>query len=89
MRAAAERADAARRYWALVEGDEGLGVKVTWKGRGPKPESDWDYDYSERQRHIQALGELAGILTPVPVVDRLAADRAGWQALRRQRRGQA
>lgn len=89
MRAAAERADAARRYWALVEGGENFGVKVTWKGQGSEPKSDWDYDYSARERHIQALGEQAGILQPAQVADQLAADRASWQALRARRRGKS
>lgn len=89
LRAAAERADAARRYWALVEGGENFGVKVTWKGKGPEPKSDWDYDYSVREDHIRALGEQAGILQPVQVADQLAADRASWQALRAARRRRA
>lgn len=89
LRQAAERAEAARRYWAMVEGSEMLGVKVTWKGSTPEPKSDWDYDYSERQRYIQALGEQAGILQPVRVADQLAADRAAWLTLRARRRGLA
>lgn len=88
LRREVERREAERRYWAMVEGNEMYGVKVTWTGSGTKPKSEWDYDTSEREAHIQALGLAAGLV--LPVVDQAAADRAAWQALRalrRQRRG--
>lgn len=84
----AQRDEYARRYWAMIEGNESFGVKVTWVGKGKEPESSYHYDYSVREKHIEWLREQAGIPGPAAFSpeDEHAATRAAWHALRQQRR---
>lgn len=90
LRGAHDRMEAAARYYAMVE-TEHFGVTSTWIGQGEEPKPSYRYDSSERERHLQALGEQAGILAPAPTTQeaKLAADRAAWQLLRQKRRMRA
>lgn len=82
------RQEYARRYWAMIEGNDSFGVKTTWVGKGKEPESSYHYDYSERQAHLEWLRERAGIpgQSAFKPEDEFAATRAAWHQLRQQRR---
>ncbi|WP_189070887.1 hypothetical protein [Deinococcus radiotolerans] len=86
LRAAAARADAARRYWSMVETPE-YGIKGVWKGNSTPPKSDWAYDTSVRQNHMDTLRTFAGLGGPTPdQQDPITLANQEWAAMRQRRR---